>query len=473
MTDKAFKVKVLLFGQKAVGKTSLLATVYDHLQGMPAFEKFVISSPQDHDLDTALGEMKRMVRGLAEGRAYHRTATATERTFTLTLMPQGLEHAIELSIVDMPGETLDAPDQKARWLELIRECDIIIHAISAPALMERDRHFNAEVNKPLRFKTYLQEAVASMDSKAPTKLVFLIPVKCEKYLDAPGALESAVKEAYEPVRTAIRNAGHYCYFLPVQTTGCVVFDRFELDQNQHPVDHYRLKPGTEPVWKPCGNEFLAAHLLDHALWCLEASFPKQAPPVCAPIRAQLQPLCRARILEQPKTSQPRIFNTCFGPASRVLTLHAGPIAIAEVQVGAKVLTQAPDGTFEYQRVTRVGRHQGVAMLALGISGRVLQVTPDHPFWTQQGWRRAGTLQPGDHLVGVDMATGKPSSLAIEFRLDQGLVGPAFNLITEHNGNYVVEGALASSFVFLNGLRGFRLRMAHRFHSSAEPAHVAS
>ena len=457
-----FPVRVLLFGQKAVGKTSLLATIFNHLQNMPAFEQLTAQSEKSHDLEKALDELKRFIRSLVEGPTRGMTPTSLEKEFTFTIGLHGFEHFIDLKFVDMAGETLTMPEYRGRWIELLKESDLIIHAISSPSLMER-RDYHAEINKPERFKEYFDEAIIKGDNKIesrPSKRIFLVPIKCEKYLDDPDALHTAVESAYQSLRTSIRNAGYYCYLLPVQTTGCVVFDRFDLDAEKKPVDIYKLKPDQAPVWSPEGQDVLAAHLLDHCMWTMQENFPGKASKMCTPIRNKLMNLCRARVLEQPKVGRPRKFNTCFAPETRILTRDTGEMEIVNIRIGMTVLTQGPSGAFEWQEVVRVAVHQEVPMIHLGIGGREMRVTADHLFRTEGGWRPSGNLEVGDKVIGVNQSTRGLLTQIVNFRSDKCTVGTAYNLYTRRNGNFVAECILVSSYVKFNTLRRFFMRLTN-------------
>nr|WP_255363807.1 Holliday junction branch migration DNA helicase RuvB [Actinoplanes sp. TFC3] len=71
--------------------------------------------------------------------------------------------------------------------------------------------------------------------------------------------------------------------------------------------------------------------------------------------------------------------------------------LGDIRVGDQVVTRTGEPA-EVQAVHEQGQLDTVRITAA--SGREVIAAPDHPFWTAQGWVKAGDLQPGDVLAEV-------------------------------------------------------------------------
>ncbi len=93
---------------------------------------------------------------------------------------------------------------------------------------------------------------------------------------------------------------------------------------------------------------------------------------------------------------------CFTADMRV-TIEQGMKRIADLQIGDRVLTHLG----RYRPVTQVMQraYRGKLIhIKVKLIGTTLQVTPEHPILTPEGWRRAGDLQTGD-LVAIGVPQG--------------------------------------------------------------------
>ena len=93
------------------------------------------------------------------------------------------------------------------------------------------------------------------------------------------------------------------------------------------------------------------------------------------------------------------FVICFAKGTTVLTAD-GEKPIEEIRAGDYVLSRDEHNLradIEPMLVEETFHNSG-KLLALSMGGRVIRATPEHPFYVRdQGWTKAGDLQPGDML----------------------------------------------------------------------------
>ena len=466
-----FAARVLMFGQSGVGKTSLVAAMFHALQVQPAFAGLATVSERSHDLEASLQALRRHIRTLADGKAVPSPSTQVKKSYPFTVDMNEIGHGLAIEICDMPGDWLKDPGKRSEWISLIRTSDIIINVISAPAMMEESRQYNEDINKPSRFGEYLAESLAE---STDTKCFVFAPVKCEKYSSDGAELQrmhAALQQVYHNHRVAIRNAGHICYALPVDTLGTVVFDRFSLSGDGDPVDHYKCRTTRDVEWRPKNHDALVAHILDYYLSALALSFPRAAG-VADGVRTKLSHLLVANELERPAVVRPRKFNVpratgCFGPETEVMRPDGTRMPIALAEAGTKVLTIDREGRIAVATVKERTVHRSRAMIDVTFTDRKLRVTPSHLLLTRNGWKQARELAPGDQVIAADDAT-TISALAVSSVDTRLVVDAAYNLYTDPHGSYLASGVVASSYAVLAGLRRLRDTLRH-VHTHVFPA----
>lgn len=141
---------------------------------------------------------------------------------------------------------------------------------------------------------------------------------------------------------------------------------------------------------------------------------------------------------------------CF-PASALVHTPRGLVAMSEIRVGDTVFSRVPRGGRAARRVTRVLTHEpALVWKARFESGQALRVTPGHTFLALKHgwycWRQLRAFCPGDAFVTADGPTDIVRSLAADG------VEPVFNLHTEGEHNFVVDGFVAHNFTHLRAAR---------------------
>lgn len=236
---------VTMVGPRGVGKTSLLAALYDQFQTVVGQTNLALSAVgttrgllqryRDQLTVFAMGRRDPGLEG-TRGVEEHFIELGTKNVKNLQVM---------LSFTDINGELLGGnaaalgPAVMEKFDTALRRSAVIFVAIDTPALMERDGALHDVINKPKAVGDFIREAARDKRDL----LVVLVPLKCEKYMDNPATVNDLgrrVSAAYnELIRQLGALPGTRCgvVLAPVQTVGSMIFSRFEGEDNEE-----RFKP---------------------------------------------------------------------------------------------------------------------------------------------------------------------------------------------------------------------------------------
>ena len=260
------ELKVTMLGHRGVGKTSLLTAMYeqfDNTIGEAGLQ--LIPDPESSALlQERLGELKALLddfeaTGGLEG-------TENPQSFKFNLGKQGFPPSLQLIFEDFPGGYLDGKDEEF-VKKVMHECVAVLVAIDAPALMEANGKWNDLMNKPKQILNVFQRHYA--DLKGP-RLVILVPVRCEQYLqnerDANKLLHN-IKEKYADLLKFFSTDNLLtkvaCVVTPVQTVGTVVFSRVkEIDRKPR---FYFRKISHDAEYSPQDSDQPLRYLLSFVL----------------------------------------------------------------------------------------------------------------------------------------------------------------------------------------------------------------
>lgn len=111
---------------------------------------------------------------------------------------------------------------------------------------------------------------------------------------------------------------------------------------------------------------------------------------------------------------------CFVAGTKVLT-PAGPREIEALSRGDVVISLDPlAGEQTVERIRRTFVRTVPVLLDIYIGSTIITCSPEHPFWAEgDGWRRAGSLMPGDlllthdsHRLAVNKVSRREGSFAV-------------------------------------------------------------
>jgi hypothetical protein len=254
-------LNVTMLGPSGVGKTSLLAAMYDQFENVSQDLQLYAEEENKSELNTRLKELKSLVDcstiKLKDG------VTQTKgkpRSFKFEFGQTGTAPALKINFQDYPGGWLGEDDNKNKVKDLIRESVAVLIPIETPALMERGGKYHEEFNQPTQLNDLFKTLYKDLDSP---RLVILVPVKCEKYMQNPPELFRKVREGYQKMLNQFASEKLLpkvaVVITPVQTVGSVVFSRVEEIDNQ-PIFYYR-KPQPSDPYKPKNTELPLRYLL--------------------------------------------------------------------------------------------------------------------------------------------------------------------------------------------------------------------
>ena len=237
-------MNIPMLGPSGVGKTSLLAAIYDQ------FDKITNLQIKSEDeskkiLDNRLEELKSLVKQetiKASGGIYPTGVVPPKFLFDIGLSSSYWKIAFQ----DYPGEFIQDSKNITKVEIFLKESTAVLLAIDTPSLMEREGKWHDEINKPDLIRKLFKDAYQNLDSP---RLVILALVKCEKYVrnekDAKKLLE-CVKQKYENLLSLFRQGTLEnkiaVVITPVQTVGSVIFSRIDTE-NGKPIFHFHKSTG--------------------------------------------------------------------------------------------------------------------------------------------------------------------------------------------------------------------------------------
>lgn len=231
------ELKVTMLGHRGVGKTSLLTAMYEQFDNTIGEAGLQLTPDPESSalLQKRLGELKALLddfeaTGKLEG-------GETPQSFMFDLGQLGFPPSLQLIFQDFPGGYLDGKEEEF-VKKIMHESVAVLVAIDAPALMEANGKWNDLVNRPKQILNIFQRNYG--DLKGP-RLVILVPVRCEKYLQNEqdtNKLLHKIKDKYAGLLNFFSSENLLtkvaCVVTPVQTVGTVVFSRVkEIDGKPH------------------------------------------------------------------------------------------------------------------------------------------------------------------------------------------------------------------------------------------------
>lgn len=108
----------------------------------------------------------------------------------------------------------------------------------------------------------------------------------------------------------------------------------------------------------------------------------------------------------------------FSEDTLVTTTDDEKVAISEIETEDTVLAYDPvTGEVDEYEVTHTWEHEDTTIVTLTIDGEVIETTPWHPFFTDEGWVDAGDLEVGDQILALDGEYGTVEVILIEERTE--------------------------------------------------------
>jgi len=235
-------IDIVMVGPRGVGKTSLLASMYQNL--IPEFNKtscdFQCGDGKTRaDMDEHLTELKELCRGL-QPRTTGVAPSADVRKHVFTLAERKKKPSLELRFIDIPGghyasKTASEDDMKTarNFLSISKAAVVAIHT---PALMENGGKYHERVNKPFAMAELFKDAFAQCQEPL---LVILAPIRFETYRQVPDKVAAAVREGYKDLLRFLNRPDMRelvaVVLAPVETVGCLKLKSVVEDEQGEPI----------------------------------------------------------------------------------------------------------------------------------------------------------------------------------------------------------------------------------------------
>ncbi|HDN27222.1 MAG TPA: hypothetical protein ENG03_09040 [Thioploca sp.] len=227
-------IVMTMLGPEAVGKTTLLATMYNELAKIETTEHgfhFAAANDTGVDLETAYQKLSQIIEKQAYthiGQLLPGTAGIIERQFEISFQDK---KELDLSFYDIAGGLLLAKEDNKDIKEfkgILAQAAVIINVIDGAALVEGSLLLSDSINQPTRVRDLLRPGFTQSKQK---RLVLFVITKCETWLkDEQGQkkLQKAFETRHKPVLNFIEERSNVVgVLIPVKTLGCVEFSRIE------------------------------------------------------------------------------------------------------------------------------------------------------------------------------------------------------------------------------------------------------
>jgi len=228
---------VMMLGPEAVGKTTLLATMYKELNSMTNYTRFTFLADNDTgiNLDSAYHKLSRIIeqptftsiKPLIEG-----TQGIINHRFEISFKDK---KELNLTFCDIAGGLLTASSATHDFKEFqqrLNNSSVIINVLDGAAMVEGSDLFSDEMNRPSRVRDLLIPALKNENQK---HLILFIITKCETWLNNPEGRSKIMKkfdERYQEVLGLIEKKSNVAgVLIPVKTLGCVEFSRMEKTED--------------------------------------------------------------------------------------------------------------------------------------------------------------------------------------------------------------------------------------------------
>ena len=247
------EIQVMMLGARRVGKTSMLASMYNSFSNVVAGTNLAISKKGGKAVDDSLDHIKSLFRsahmmndavpGVSD---FGQTQGFDKIDFMLSITGKKDKPKV-IRFVDCSGVWINNRTKEDEVGEEIEKSDVVIIAIDTVLLMEE----NGKYNRLNAVQSVTEFIINNMNPDAlvnDKKMVLFIPMKCEKYYHQNkdsgsifyqkrmNVLVDRIKEEYAQLLnflTSPNNKKHFTVgILPVITLGGIEFDEFTVEDDK-------------------------------------------------------------------------------------------------------------------------------------------------------------------------------------------------------------------------------------------------
>jgi GTPase SAR1 family protein len=261
-------IKIMMLGATGVGKTSLMAALYNCSNTILAGTK--LNLVPDLDTKKRLDLRLQKLKELSDNNCFKADGgddqTASSILYTFNLSSKNSDKSsIQFTFQDYPGGDHDKKAEDVK--NYLTECTAVLIAIDSSAMMEEKGRWHESINRPQQILELFKETY--QDLQFP-KLVIFAPVKCETYMGDKKSIdnlysttEAKYKELIEFLQSPSLSDKVDFAILPVQTVGSVIFSYIKEIEGE-PQFFYRKRNSSDD-YQPHGGEEVLRYLLKFIL----------------------------------------------------------------------------------------------------------------------------------------------------------------------------------------------------------------
>ena len=269
------KFEVVMIGNTAVGKTSMLSALSNELDEYNTGK--IQLEPTTHEFRVLQEQWNEMAAQVESQKPFTTLSTGIEGTLV-----DFVEHKFDFKVDGAKQATVLFTDTRGtmtgeldeRLVARVNEAFGVFCVVDVSVLMECPPSKNEQYNCPKFVKRLLKEVYTDGDDKQPRFIAFVL-TKCEKYMATKKGqkeLASAFHKVYDNVVGMLNNveSSPNIYVLAIQTMTCVSFFRLN-DQTGFP--EFRVLPQKNLTTKDCAyplvillKELIATIESDRGFW---------------------------------------------------------------------------------------------------------------------------------------------------------------------------------------------------------------
>lgn len=228
------ELNMCMLGSRGVGKTSVMAAIFDEARSSNGLSKSKIALLAESDTRTELLSKRMDLIEIFENKETIAdsgiAASDAVHTFKFNMGLLGQVPCVDFTVTDYPGEFLIS--NKDFVDEQIAKSSVIFIAIDSPYVMENNAEYNEQRNHVRLIYDYLSSNVDTLADK----LILLVPLKCEKYFleKQMDLLNARIKDLYADIIDLFQNSTNVALAItPILTLGGVKFDHFKENNGQY------------------------------------------------------------------------------------------------------------------------------------------------------------------------------------------------------------------------------------------------
>jgi hypothetical protein len=313
------ELEIAMLGASGVGKTTLLTSIYEQMEmiGEEVNLKLTPDPQTQETLEENLTRLKSLeeemkadpiTSGILGTSALAGPDSLPKFTFNLGRKDKKTEEC-KLVFRDYPGGYISRKDPNEREFvkKLLQKCAAILIAIDTPAMLEptilqgekwqptkNSGKWHEAINQPEEILELFKAAYSNFRFNEP-KLIILAPVKCETYVQT----EESVKQMTEYITKKYASLLEFFKYsnradnlavvtTPVQTVGCLIFWKIELEYLHKPRFWFckKDKPALDKpaLYSPQDNDHLLRYLLSFLLKLHNSKLLEERSPILRTIR---------------------------------------------------------------------------------------------------------------------------------------------------------------------------------------------